>query len=467
MLAMEIEYLMGRVVASAHNDRTVVEWPPHPTRLFSALVAAYSECDLGDSARAALEWLETLPEPRIYAKPPEHGGSVRDIHGVFVPVNDSSQIPESRPRQVRWFPAFTPEDSHVWFIWNDAPEAERHTGALQRVAENVTYLGHSMSPVRVRVSDAVPEPTLIPDHAGNIMLRTTGKGRLSHLEGIYRLRKDNTTIQPGLGRVTRYRSAAEVQVNTPESLFRHVFVFERVEGPKLPAESAAKLAGIVRKAVIGLYPDPVPEVISGHMADGKQADKPHLAVTPLPDVAHRYADGHIMGFALWLPSDVQAEILETLEDALAGLDSLTLGKYGVWKIGQVSADIAARAAAGLRFTTYTKPHHTWASVTPVVFGKFPKKSQTGPGKDGGKIFGELCELIGLPRPIEVRLGPVGAFHGSPKASECVPSERFANRLRAHIVIRFAEPVQGPVLMGAGRYAGFGLCRPLLDQRAYS
>ena len=462
MLALEVEYLMGRVLASAHNDRTAVEWPPHPARLFSALVAAYSECDLGDSARAALEWLETLPEPRIYAKPPEHGGSVRNAHSVFVPVNDSSQTPEFRPRQVRWFPAFTPQDTHVWFIWNDASEAERHTGALQRIAENVTYLGHSMSPVRVRVSDAVPEPTLIPDSAGNIMLRTTGKGRLRHLEETYRLRDKNATIQPHLGRVTRYQPAREVQAKPSESLFRHAFVFQRTDGQTLPVESTAKLAAIVRKAVIDLYPDPVPEVISGHMADGRQSDRPHLAVMPLPDIGHRYADGHIMGFALWLPLDLQTEILETLEDALVGLSSLTLGKVGIWKIRQVTADFAARAAAGLRLITYTKPHDTWASVTPVVFGKFPKKSQTGPGKDGGKIFAELCELIGLPRPIEARLGPVGVFHGSPKAAEFVPPERFANRLRAHVMIRFAKPVQGPVLMGAGRYSGFGLCRPLFD-----
>jgi CRISPR-associated protein Csb2 len=464
MLALEVEYLMRRVLASSHNDRTVVEWPPHPSRLFSALVAAYEECDLGDSARAALEWLESLPEPRIYAKPPEHEGSVRDAHGVFVPVNDSSSIPENRLRQVRWFPAFTPQDSHVWFIWNDAPEAERHVGALQRVAENVTYLGHSMSPVRVRVSDAAPEATLMPDRGGDIMLRTTGKGRLRHLEETYRLREKNATIQPHLGRVTRYRPVGEVQAQRSESLFRHAFVFERVEGPTLPVEGTAKLTGIVRKAVIDLYPDPVPEIISGHMPDGKQSDRPHLAVTALPDVSHRYADGHIMGFALWLPVDLQAEILETLEDVLTGLGSLTLGKYGVWNIRQVSAVTAIRAAAGLRLATYTRPHHIWASVTPVVFGKFPKKSQVGPGKDGGKIFAELCELIGLPRPIEARLGPVSAFQAAPKAAECVPSDRFVNRFRAHVVLRFTEPVQGPVLIGAGRYTGFGLCRPLLDLR---
>src|SRR5687768_2406645 len=234
MFALEVEYLMGRVLASTHNDRTTVEWPPHPARLFSALVAAYEECDLGDLARAALEWLETLPEPRIYAKPPEHEGFVRDAHGVFVPVNDSGAIPESRPRQVRWFPAFSPEDSHVWFIWNDTVESERHALALQRIAENVTYLGHSMSPVRVRVANSCPDPTLAPDRAGSIIMRTTGKGRLLHLEETYRLRKENTTIQPRLGRVTRYRRLDESGVDCPKSLFREGFAFVRVDGPMLP-----------------------------------------------------------------------------------------------------------------------------------------------------------------------------------------------------------------------------------------
>jgi len=461
MLALQVEYLMGRVLVSAHNDRTAVEWPPHPARLFSALVAAYEECDLGDRAKAALEWLEALPQPAIYAKPTEHEGMVRNAHKVFVPVNDSSEVPESRSRQVRWFPAFTPQDSHVWFIWNDATETERHADALQQIAENVTYLGHSMSPVRVRVSDSVPEPTLMPDLAGNIMLRTTGKGRLQHLEETYRLRKENTTIQPRLGRVTRYRCVGEAQVNFSKSLFRQAFIFMLMDGPTLPLESAAKLTSIVRKAVMGLYPDPAPEVISGHAQDGKQSENPHLAVTPLSDVGHRHADGHIMGFALWMPSNASAEILETLEDALADFDSLTLGTYGVWKIRQLTADITGRAAAALRPVTYTRAHDTWASVMPVVFGKFPKKSQVGPGKDGGRVFAELCELINLPKPIETRLGPVSAFYGAPKASEYVPPERFANRLRAHVVIRFAKPVEGPVLMGAGRYVGFGLCRPLL------
>ena len=173
MLALEIEYLMGRVLAATREDRRTVEWPPHPSRLFSALVAAYQECDLGKDARAALEWMEALPEsPQDYPQPPEHKGYIRDTNEVFVPVNDVGQVPERRPRQGRWFPAFTPQDRHVWFIWNDASGYEMHRNALQRITENVTYLGHSMSPVRIHVNGSPPEPTLIPDSAGDLMLRT-------------------------------------------------------------------------------------------------------------------------------------------------------------------------------------------------------------------------------------------------------------------------------------------------------
>lgn len=33
----------------------------------------------------------------------------------------------------------------------------------------------------------------------------------------------------------------------------------------------------------------------------------------------------------------------------------------------------------------------------------------------------------------------------------------------HAVVQFGVPVRGPVLIGAGRYAGFGVCRPLQEQ----
>ena len=40
MLAIRIDLLAERYTATEFNDRNRAEWPPHPGRLFSALVAA-------------------------------------------------------------------------------------------------------------------------------------------------------------------------------------------------------------------------------------------------------------------------------------------------------------------------------------------------------------------------------------------------------------------------------------------
>lgn len=37
----------------------------------------------------------------------------------------------------------------------------------------------------------------------------------------------------------------------------------------------------------------------------------------------------------------------------------------------------------------------------------------------------------------------------------------SERRHAHAILVFNEPVRGPVLIGAGRYRGYGVCRPLL------
>ncbi len=95
MLALRIDLLSGRYVATTYNDRTRVEWPPEPARLFSALVATWAEGEprspQGEAELAALEWLEQLPPPEILASPIAHAGA-RDVVPVFVPVNDVGVI---------------------------------------------------------------------------------------------------------------------------------------------------------------------------------------------------------------------------------------------------------------------------------------------------------------------------------------------------------------------------------------
>ena len=86
MLCLRLELLTGRYVACAFNDRDRVEWPPHPARVFSALVAALHDGEPLEAERAALRWLESLPPPALHHSP----ASVRDAKVFYVPVNDKA-----------------------------------------------------------------------------------------------------------------------------------------------------------------------------------------------------------------------------------------------------------------------------------------------------------------------------------------------------------------------------------------
>ncbi len=92
MTAIEVHFLTGRFVATAHHDRGEHEWPPHGSRLFSAMVAAWADSEDPDgSERTALEWLEMQPPPRITAPQAVPRRTVRH----FVPVNDTRVISPS------------------------------------------------------------------------------------------------------------------------------------------------------------------------------------------------------------------------------------------------------------------------------------------------------------------------------------------------------------------------------------
>ncbi len=123
---------------------------------------------------------------------------------------------------------------------------------------------------------------------------------------------------------------------------------------------------------------------------------------------------------------------------------------------------------------YTGPAHTFATVTPIVLDRHLKEK--GAARDE-EICGQVaaaCRHIGLPAPEAIVADKHSAVEGSPSA---YPSGKappwmawrlppsLASRQLTHAVIRFAEPVDGPVLLGAGRFAGLGLCRPIESEGA--
>ncbi|HEY1259513.1 MAG TPA: type I-U CRISPR-associated protein Csb2, partial [Stellaceae bacterium] len=81
--------------------------------------------------------------------------------------------------------------------------------------------------------------------------------------------------------------------------------------------------------------------------------------------------------------------------------------------------------------------------------------------------------IGLPEPSGISAGKHSALEGAPSAypSGGAPRwtrwrlpESLASRPLIHAVVEFRDVVRGPVILGAGRFVGLGLCRPLNRDR---
>jgi CRISPR-associated protein Csb2 len=479
MLVMEVEYLTGRAVATERHDRESPEWPPHPGRLFSALVAACHEADLTEAereaGRQALRWLEVLDPPAIAVST----ALARDVVPVFVPVNDAQApdvkssraptarqvgaavevLPERRPKQPRFFPSVTPERAIVHFVWRPAYNVDDHRPALARLAGCVTYLGHSSSLVRVSLAESHADITLEPAADGSRVFRVPTRGRLRDLERDYQRQ-----ARPSPGSYQAYREVGPRGRSTPPgaaSVFGDLIIC-RLRGPSLPLAGTLRLTTAVRDTLISQANRTtarVPELLSGHTADGGVTKEDHVAYVPLANVGpHRYADGLIKGFALVLPrglgrfSNERREVLR----ALVEVTEIAFGAQGPW---QVEIPVAGEEQQSLRPGPYVGPSRAWATITPVLCDRFPKD------KDGQRVedvIRESClRVLGVePRVIEV--SPVSRHRGVP------PSHAFGRirkpgeppRHRTHAFLAFDREVRGPVLLGAGRFAGLGLFRAI-------
>lgn len=469
MLAIEVEYLLGRAVATDATRRDRAEWPPHPSRLFSALVDALS--DIQDesehaSCKDALRWLEAQPPPQIAASIDEDV-SPRGRVKHFVAVNDeaadwkkarSSPLIERRSRQERFFPAVVPADPHVYFAWPSSEPTDSQRAALNVLATRVPYLGHSSSIVRVICRGDAPAPTLEPRVAGDTLLRVPSPGRLDRLDAVYALRKEDTLIQPPKGREVPYGRAGACLQHGPHGAAR-VLAFE---GARFGLEETAWVTQRCRAAFLKHVGD-APPILTGHERDGAPARRPHVAFAPLAHVGGERADGAIKGLAVVIPRDADEKALVTLEGALQRVRRLVFGARGEVRLRLLALDEQgdvpdAGVLESLRFSRYSRPAKTWASVTPVALGRHPRPRK---GLTEEQVLAADLADLGLPKPTAVHLGEIGLVRGSPVVRECRREGVSALRSRVlrHVMVAFDQPVQGPLLVGAGRYMGFGLLRP--------
>ncbi|BCX02194.1 MAG: hypothetical protein KatS3mg053_0132 [Candidatus Roseilinea sp.] len=496
MFSIAIRYLCGWASAASHKKEEP-EWPPHPDRVFMALVATWAETEANEAERRSLLFLQQLPEPYLSVSPDfelhaaisvfQRNSDVEERVPVPVyvptPISDDELrkgrkskdllkvLPSERKRDKRHFPAVIPESDTVYLIWPDVELPAEHRAALERLCAKVGYLGDTSSLVQMWVEDNPPPPTLVPTDERHYSCRLRVFRTLDELKADYERDQEAGEYRPRTFKWGYYREPEEEKAPTPSSHFAELLILRRTAGPTLDITDALWLAKTLRDAALSLWEQrigpPVPEWLSGHTPAGERSrrENGHLAFVALPNVGHEHADGELKGVALAVPQDVTKDEQTLLLDALFPWNKqtgearpleLTLGRLGVWRLEQETRSFPRMIT--LRKPVWLGPAERWATVTPIVLDRYPKKDE----REAEEMVVAACERIGLPRPREVVLMPGSLFIGAPPANRFPPlPKKFGKTVdqHTHALLIFDQPVRGPILLGAGRYRGYGLCRP--------
>ena len=468
MLAISVEFLHGTF--RADPDGTAVtggltrgEWPPAPARLFAAFVAA-------DGTRQAsrvtdgreLNWLEELPPPAIHAHPEPchqklwprfvvkhvaHGKPAENTHHEYVAREGALHRPGVR---------VAPGNPLVVYRWNVETPDREILDSLGRRAARVGYLGASDSPVRVRVTTELPcgavGAVFVPDPQGDIHIRVPRRGDVDRLDGMYDAWQERGASVarsqfPALLHWAMYRSPGCHDVTDRGEVVAWLRLHPAVSGRRISAVTA-----LFKEAVLSrhqrMHGEP-PAILHGHGFERPGYDLARYLA--LPDVGFPRSRGRIHGLALWLPPGSDPVQRQAAREAADAIDAL-VGR-GIEVSVEPRGDEERPWAMNPR--RWQGPAATWVTAFPVVHERrgVPELSEVA----------RWCRHAGLPDPVAFRSCRTPLIRG---AVDLTPVE--VNRPGrpalpySHAEFRFAEPMAGPVVVGAGRQRGFGLCVPVDD-----
>ncbi|MFT4225539.1 type I-U CRISPR-associated protein Csb2 [Micropruina sp.] len=383
-------------------------------------------------------------------------------------------LPENRVRQARTFPSITPADEIVTFSWPDIAPEPAQLEALDRVLGRIARLGHSSSPVDVAiVAKPTREASLVPAESGEFSVRTPTTGQLDSLIASY-------AGHQGLEPRTLPTVAAGYRRNEPAPVVRRgIFDDQRwlLFGlhPRCALTQTEALTRALRAGLMKHAAQPVPPMISGHRpGSGGSPTEPaldvHAAYLALPYVGSEYADGSVHALAVVLPRDVSPHDRAAVALAAArwqedgGRLWFERGRtFHLHPLRPQDASVTARPS------TWTRPATRWSTVTPVALDRHPgdldspnqAKRDQAEAEARESVMG-ACRNIGLPEPVAIDFRNDPPIRGTRPLGAFPPFLVGAGKLRkrlVHIDLTFGEPVSGPVLLGTGRFLGYGLFWP--------
>jgi CRISPR-associated protein Csb2 len=518
VLAITLRFPLGVYHAQSQADFARAEWPPHPVRLIAALVAAAhgGEDDGLEAARAVIDRIAHAGSPLIRAprqRDPRAAAEedelqVTDLRGAsrWAPRNHElgelksgiSPRDPGRGRAEVHKVGVAIGDLPVAFVWPDLALDGVELATLTRVAEDVTVVGTSRSPVLVEVQTGELPPEVHPERAtwrpaaertaGVTAVRVPDPGTLTQLDTWHARRsaplgRDGTpakaplVVAPRIGSVVSYvHDRDPVPVVPFDPAHWGDMLILRVGDdvvPKAPASFA--FARAMRKALLDTYADAGEEGEAPSVLRARDRD-PHAAFVSLSFVAdvddHRpgakHANGRVLGIAIILPHEARCRgVAEQRLAVVSGLMRLIDAGTAIRVPGVGPVAVMPLPAADQRYTLqegrYRAVSNHWTTVTPIVHSRYRQR------KSLDALFDQVaaeCRDVGLPAPsrVQVRRGP--RLRGAPAriGHDELPAS-WTGPLKgpqAHLDVWFDEPVHGPILLGRARHFGLGLCLPVND-----
>jgi CRISPR-associated protein Csb2 len=465
------------------------EWPPSPWRILRALVATWHTRwpDLPAAEIDAL--LDALADPPSYKTPPADTGHTR--HYLPDLGHRSAETGNTDLTLDPFLSIGRNDDCELRVRW-DAELTDGQRQTLVKLAELVPYLGRSESVCQARLVRPNEEgaESLEPDEtwwrpagtadgaASSVRLlaptRPFARAALEVTTGD--VRKQKRTLPPG----TRWVTYAIGESDAREDGRR------RGQKDERPTERSVRQPTALRFAVIGRAPMQLVNSVlisdEAHRLAGKQLEK-----ADIPDARRK----QIMGtggaptnhtHAHWIPISGQGESAGSVQyllvyvplglepkeiAAILGLHRLS-GKRG----GEDGYEVRGFPEQHLLFQAAGQVEDVapelcappgalrWRSVTPYlpVRHRHPKRQTVEEflAADLAAELGNRC----LPAPISMTIadptaGKAIQFRRYRMAKERLRDARPAVGLR----LEFAEPIDGPLLLGQLSHFGFGMFAP--------
>ena len=474
----------GRVAEVGRAGEGELEWPPSPLRLFQALIAGCHRGAYGiinqDARDHALKWLEGLKPPTIEASATiEAGAGLTN----YLPNNDNDldHIRTPKTMLAKVIMGYEP----VIYRWQfgNYDSARINAKVICAIASLVTHLGQHQDTVYVcgKVTDV--DLTAPQVRQGRFLYTPTkrigGKwdspdnGSLKACQKRYHrvLEGDSPFDHSVPSQSVHYQTSYVISFDAPIALFE----LWQLEDMRLKFEprDLRQASAMVRHAILDHFKQPsflnyygkdfVCRLVAGHEPQVGPSDKlksydgDHLAYVPIPSLDRSFnADGYVRrvlvigygctdGKARELFADVQRFASGVLKDG-----GKPIGRF------HLVEDPRSDSVLSLFLGSQESTSKTWRTVTPIILPGHRRR-----GRSEASLIVTALNRLGIQSE---DIDSIATFRGPiiPKTSHALDYRikgYLADTQRFHAEIVFKRPVVGPLVVGRGRYAGFGLMLP--------